>query len=597
MRSDARSSIAIAVFVTGIAGFGGGCGNRDTTPARPCEDSDLVARVRVRSVDRVDLLFMIDNSNSMAEEQVSLAEQLPHLIEVLTSGDRDGDGIVDFPPVRSLQVGVITSDMGTGGFEVPTCTEPNFGDDGILQRTGNRSIAGCPGSFATSFLTYQPWTGTQTPETFALDVSCVAVTGIGGCGFEQPLEATLKAVTASTHPPVGRFDGAFTMGTTGHADGANGGFIRPDSVLAIIEVTDEEDCSALDPELFNPDSSVYPGELNLRCFEYPDAVQPVGRYVDGLLASRTRPGQLVYAIIAGVPPEAVPSPGEAPDYAAILAHPNMTERLDPDVMTRLAPSCNMTGRGLAFPPRRLVEVAQELDAAGAAGIVQSICSEDFTPAIDAIIEKIADVLGTACLPREFVPNEDGSVNCQIFETLPITGDITRCDEIPGRTLVATDTETGGEVCEVTQLVPSGGVIPTEPGWFYDDFTEDVLRHCTDAETDGQRISYTDGNAPRTGTLLRLECGETGEEPGGSAVVDIYSACDSAVDTVCPASEATCARNLICDPESLCWQAPCDTDANCPAGFLCATDRGTSESGAARRGRISASTRAAEPRAD
>ena len=47
-------------------------------------------------------------------------------------------------------------------------------------------------------------------------------------GFEQQLEATLKAVTPST--AATRFFGD----TTGHADGANAGFRREGAVLAIV---------------------------------------------------------------------------------------------------------------------------------------------------------------------------------------------------------------------------------------------------------------------------------------------------------------------------------------------------------------------------
>ncbi|MBW2462719.1 MAG: hypothetical protein JRH11_13800 [Deltaproteobacteria bacterium] len=572
MRADVFSTALTATLIVGLGALSSGCLERELTPLIPCTQSGVVEKVRVSSVDKVDLLFMIDNSNSMTEEQVSLAQQLPHLIEVLASGDQDGDGVEDFPAVRDLNVGVITSDMGTGGFGVPTCSEPNFGDDGALRSTGNTAIAGCPGMFSTGFLNYVPATATTTPSEFAMDVSCIAVVGTGGCGFEQQLEATLKAVTSSGQPPVGRFDGTFNMGTTGHADGANGGFIRPDSLLAIIEVTDEEDCSALDPELFNPTSSIYTGDLNLRCFQFPGAVQPTGRYVDGLLASRITPDLLVYAIIAGVPTDAVPAPGADPNFDAILAHPDMVEQIDPDMMTRLKPSCNVAGRGLAFPPRRMVQVAKELSAAGAGGIVQSICQADFTPALDAIIAKIADVLGGACLPRELNPNEDGTVNCQVLETLPITGEVTRCDQIAGRTFLTTDADTGGQVCEVLQLAALGGASPTDPGWFYDNFTSEVLMRCGEAADDGQRISYTSGNEPRTGTLVRLECLQPVQPTGAAGVRDIYSPCTSATDTVCPATDSTCARDLICDPESQEWQVECTTDASCPAGFRCVTGR-------------------------
>src|SRR5690606_18070119 len=117
----------------------------------------------------------------------------------------------------------------------------------------------------------------------------------GGCGFEQQLESMLKAVTPSSSAV------SFVMGTQGQADRANAGFLRPDAMLAVVVLTDEEDCSAADAELFNPSSGVYGGSLNLRCFSYPMAVHPVERYVENLLALKSHPSQVFFGVIAGVP--------------------------------------------------------------------------------------------------------------------------------------------------------------------------------------------------------------------------------------------------------------------------------------------------------
>ena len=42
-------------------------------------------------VKKGDILFVIDNSGSMREEQAALVREIPKLIRILTSGDRDGD--------------------------------------------------------------------------------------------------------------------------------------------------------------------------------------------------------------------------------------------------------------------------------------------------------------------------------------------------------------------------------------------------------------------------------------------------------------------------------------------------------------------------
>jgi hypothetical protein len=367
-RARTRSSDDGSV-VRADAGDGGGL---DAGP-RTCD-----------SVRDVDFVFVIDNSGSMSEEHWSFGAALPRFFEALASGDRDGDGAADFPAAQSIQVGVITTDMGTGGFRVPTCAEPNFGDDGILRTAGNTAIPGCMALYPP-FLAFRPAVDDRDAASYAADVMCVSAVGTGGCAWEQPLEAALKAVTRSTSSL------SFHMGTAGHGDRANSGSVRPGSLLAVVVLTDEEDCSESDPRVFDPGSPTYPGDLNLRCFQYPGALHATERYSDGLLATRERPEDLLYAVIAGVPPHLAGA-----DYATILADPDMQEMVDPDNPTRLRPSCNVPGRGLAFPPRRLVEVAQEIDGAGGAGVVSSVCNADLTGALDRVLAPIEARLRGDC---------------------------------------------------------------------------------------------------------------------------------------------------------------------------------------------------------
>jgi hypothetical protein len=241
----------------------------------------------------------------MAEEQASLTAEIPRLVRALATGDSDGDGTADFAPIGSLQAAVITTDMGVGGASVPTCPG-RYGDDGVLITRGRTTIAGCMASYPPIF-SFAP---TDDPDGFSSELSCVATTGTGGCGFEQPLEAVLKALSPASAtawtapsfvPPV------FFDATSGHALGANAGFVRPDSLLVVVLVTDEEDCSALDPGVFDPLSSTYTGDLNLRCFNHPGALHPVARFVDGLAQLRLDPERLIVASIVGIPVGAEPA--------------------------------------------------------------------------------------------------------------------------------------------------------------------------------------------------------------------------------------------------------------------------------------------------
>jgi hypothetical protein len=578
-----RQVALVALLALGL-GLVGGCLNRDLRPLNPCTVSGVINEVKVTTVDKIDMLFMVDNSNSMAEEQNSLVQQFPRLIQTLASGEvRNTAGEVtrSFPAVASLQVGVVDSDMGTGGFLVPTCTESNFGDDGILRTRGNTAISGCTSSYP-SFLTFTK--STDDPAAFAADFTCVAALGTGGCGFEQQLDAVLKALTPSSSSTT------FVMGSRGHGDVANDGFLRANSLLGIIIVSDEDDCSALDPDLFNQSSPRYMGDLNLRCFQFPEAVYPTSRYVTGLLDLRPgNPELLVYAAIVGVPVELVSNP-ETIDYGAILSDPRMQQAPDPSMPSRLTPSCTGPGRGLAFPPVRMVQVARDLDAAGAGAVVQSICQEDFTGAIDAIINKLADVLGGACLPRALNPDSTGAVNCNVVEVLPSEGDITNCDQLvgKGRTFLRTEVDTMGiehQVCTVTQLNDAvsraAQVAPDGMGWFYDDFTDDVDSRCGDDNAangvQGQRISFTTGSEPSTGVTVRLEClqpvsGNNNGEIGLDSPClpsDGASACGSIPGLFCRSGKNVCAQT-------------CSSDADCAGaglgGFVCASQTGQTKCG-------------------
>jgi len=163
--------------------------------------------------------------------------------------------------------------------------------------------------------------------------------------------------------------------------------------------------------------------------------------------------------------------------------------------------------------------------------------------------------------------------------LPVEGDFTNCDQLAdkGRSFLRTETDPSGvehQVCEVEQQpIPdrAGGVAPTAPGWFYDDFTAPVDERCGDANTangiQGQRISFTAGAEPKTGVTVRLECLQpvSSTEPG---VIGLGTPC--AEDASICATSST--PNLFCNSVSnTCTQA-CSSDADCAGaglgGFVC-----------------------------
>ncbi|MCC7535170.1 MAG: hypothetical protein IT379_03105 [Deltaproteobacteria bacterium] len=512
------------ITIWALAVVSSGCLDRHLERVAPCVRSNISIVVS-QGTHQVDLLFVVDDSISMQQEQENLARNFDTMIRALATGDTDGDGTPDTPPVDDLNVAVVSTDMGSGGFPVCGSDGDPDGDDGVLVSRGNTSLAGCAATYPT-FLSFRRG---DDVDSFVQQFGCVARLGTGGCGFEQQLEATLKAITPSTSTAVAPF-----LSGAGHADGRNAGFLRPGSILAVVLVTDEEDCSAADPAIFDTTSSTFPGEqLNLRCFQYGaesfGAVQPIERYVDGFLAAvGGDPSRLVFAAIAGVPPDAVSNP-DAVDYDAVLAHPLMQEAIDPAEPTRLRTSCNVPGLGIAFPPRRIVRVAQELErrTAGPDGrgntTVQSICQADLRPALRVIARKIGEQLGGACLPRPLAPRGDGTVDCAVREIVREG----RCADAPGAPPCTTPGEKPGcrtdpsepGCClgiDVTHdqpigqlcTIPQRGVGGATAGWFYDTRGGECGgRACTPGERGycAHAITFDDAYVPPSRAIVRLEC--------------------------------------------------------------------------------------------
>ena len=557
-----------------------GCLERESIPVSPCTSATLVQEVTITQVDQVDLLFMVDNSSSMSEEQASLIEELPRMVNILASGDfdQDGDGFgdgetndPDFEPVRSLRVAVVTSDMGSGGHAVPTCSAPDFGDDGVLRTRGNTDAAGCMASYP-SFLTFDRDSGVSA-EAFARDVACVATAGIGGCGFEQPLESILKALSPSFATPWTAADftpPTFHRNTHGHADGENDGFIRDQSVLAIIPLTDEEDCSARDPALFDPAGPFSGTHLNLRCSAHPEQLHPTDRFVQGLLQLRQDPRRLIYAPIVGVPVDLVPTGNDAPNWDTLLSDDpairdeRLEQRADPTAPDRLQPSCNVPGRGVAYPPIRILRVGEQLEAAGAGVTVQSICQSSFEGALTQIIGWVRRALARSCIPRRLNLGPDGAVACNVVAVVPEGVD---CSAIEGSEARRQDgvpvLRDGRSVCVIPQLIPvdrsAGADEPVGHGWYYDTFTSEALTSCG-----AQRIAFT--VQPPTGSTLRFECFQSVDDAAPGEVT-LGSFCSPEQEDLCAAGTSWGGAPLACDPHTRTCGVRCQTNADCRAAGL------------------------------
>lgn len=496
-------------------------------PLPRCVRGGLCQRLVLSGAGQLDILFVIDDSGSMREEQAALVEQMPRFIEILTSGDLNDDGTQDFAPARDLHLGVVSTNMGVGGIgSITGCTGP--GDDGVLRNVPATGVVGCATSYP-SFLSYDATS--VDPQQAATDFACIGTLGTLGCGFEQQLEATLKALTPATSDR--RFHAVGTGTAFGHADGRNRGFLRRDSLLAVILVTDEDDCSAREPRLFSPSNlltaadPLFNQDLNLRCHLNPTALFPLSRYINGLKELRPPDSGLVlFAAIVGVPHALVSDQTRAnvdfhdpvardAYYDQILAAPDMQAVIDPTTVApnrNLTPAC-ITTTGRAYPPRRVVEVAKGM---GADAVLQSICDNNFAGALTPVAERVSQALTVGCLPEPHPRDGLGNVACDVVWELPpanaLNASLVLCDErsflrVPDNRDERVSAD-GRVRCLLNQVPVTSGTTPDsgEEGFYYDDFSNAAIDQCG-ANSD-QRIVFTQGVEIPADVRVYVDCEAT-----------------------------------------------------------------------------------------
>ncbi|MFK8004099.1 MAG: hypothetical protein AB8H86_31325 [Polyangiales bacterium] len=532
-----RVSFALVLLALPLA-----CDSRDATGTGPCMFSDYQFRSSWLPDDDLDLLFVIDNSEGMARAQADLARQLPRFLDVITSG-RSPQG-TRFDPLWRIRIGVISADLGSGGFEHPSCAEPNFGDDGILIR--DRCEVNAP-----PFLQFRA--GESDAELFTEQAQCLATLGEDGCRFQQPLDAALKALSSASSELL------FVNGSRGHVDGANEGFHRYDPMLSVVFLTSGDDCSAANPDVFNEASTTYTHpEMSQRCVRHSEALQSVERYVDGF-RQIISPERLFVTIIAGIPPDLLPSAGQRPDYERLLNDERMEPGPDPSDPSQLRTSCQGPDRQRAHAPRRLIEVSQALEADYVDVTLGSVCSER-----DSALDELAEGIAARrrfppCFNQALPKDRAGRARCNLTEVMPLGA---TCEEQSLSGVAAGVDYEGRAMCQVCQLDAEGRVIDLHPtcagatsGWYYDDVN--AVRGC---ERRPHRVVFVGGEISE-GALVRFECLTPSITAGG-----VGESCRESSD--CSESELS----LECSETSRTCQLSCADSAECEAaglaGFLC-----------------------------
>lgn len=227
------------------------------------------------ATNQLDLLLMIDNSLSMMDKQQVLARSLQPMLERLTSPDcvdaqgaPTGEktdpkgacsrGVPEFTPISDMHIGVITSSLGAHGSQ--TCADPS-GDDRAQLYPLMRPSSFDPARTwnGSGFLSWDPGALSKPPgESSAAQLAAtfqdlVAAAGQAGCGFEAQLEAWYRFLI-DPNPPV-RVPSVEDLTVTRPEfvpESENpilqqrAKFLRRDSLVAVLMLTDENDCSILD---------------------------------------------------------------------------------------------------------------------------------------------------------------------------------------------------------------------------------------------------------------------------------------------------------------------------------------------------------------
>ena len=390
-----------------------------TTTGETGETGDETTTGALGPIEGVDILFVIDNSGSMAAHQKRLSTAIPALVAPLSAAGLD------------LRIAVTTTDAGN-----PRCpsavTKPEAGAlqarscrEGISEGewlVGQDDLsANCLDSCPHETITFAPTATEDDPQPAVrpwiewidgagnVDVplnealACVLPQGVAGCGFESPLESMYLALSRTQDPADPGY-----------------GFLRTNADLLVVIVSDETDCSSAPggAEIFT-DNKVFwndPGDpvptsalcwnAGMQCSggpgTYDDCVatdhdlsgavtddsnqavlHPVSRYqgmLSTILAGKAQAGskaRVHLAAIAGVP---VGYPG----------NPLVFADGEPEVQANfgIGPGCE-SADALAVPPGRIRELVEQTAPLGPG--LFSICAPSFESSLaslaDGLLEK------------------------------------------------------------------------------------------------------------------------------------------------------------------------------------------------------------------
>jgi len=394
------------------------CADRTVVPPQYHPDRTVVSSFPASLESKLDILFMIDNSPSMAPLQKKLLDQFPVFMERLKMiPTADGKGTA----LPNIHVAVVSSDTGPGQFSsTPGC---NFGGDNgqfHFQPTGTCTTS--PLNATPSQQTFLAAAKNQAIKNYDGDISdafkCIAALGDRGCGFEGQLKSVRWALDPGNVPP------------------GNESFLRPDAYLAVILITNEDDCSVPDDsDLIDPRQTRMSDPLgpywSFRCNEFghkcmingtlqspprgaADNLQGCVSAEDGRLTRVADEVQFLRTLKA--------DPDNQIFVAAITGVPTsygieMIQRAgDPEMHPSMKPTCT-NGDEFADPS---VRIKQWVESFGGHGLMQTICADNFRLSLSAIADGITMTVKPACIRGTLVDRDPATPalepDCQVSDT-------------------------------------------------------------------------------------------------------------------------------------------------------------------------------------
>ncbi len=388
------------------------CNSHPLQKPEPDPVGESAQRREIKRAHKVDIVFVVDNSGSMQQEQDNLAANFRFFMQELNI------------PGADLHIAAVSTDLGGGAGSInAACNRPG-GDNGLFcTAVGRDTCAECQinvGAAGGRFLrtlepNFPPAPGNQgLPNAF----TCMARFGTTGCGFEHSIGALRRALTNKD----------------------NGGFVRgDDSYLAFILITDEDDCTAPpDSQMF---SMVNPGQdTSLRCAIEGHAcggqrnvmANPLTRPLSECAAANDGDGalvpltQMVNDVLAVKKDEMIIAAGIfgwpiAPATPATTNYDIRAANGGQFGDKTLRPVCE-SRNGTATPGLRVKKFVESFKN----NSIHSICQNDFRSALQAIGEKIRVIIGSPCVDANLVdttPDPKMDPDCVVVETTPSRGEV------------------------------------------------------------------------------------------------------------------------------------------------------------------------------